>query len=534
VIGRVFWWGRSSFLSTEELTPRVGSILMSLARKELIRAERSSLSQEDAYRFAHILVRDAAYRGIPKATRAELHEEFADWMKHNTRDVAGEYEEIVGYHLEQAFRSLMELGPTTERMQDLGRRASLPLASAGRRAFARGDMPAAVNLLSRAEALCPDDDPTRFRLLSDLAFALLETGDFGRLQDVVSEAKDVAGTSTDTTQQARSLILGLWMRLFTDPEGWAPEAQREATWAISTFEADRDEQGQARAWSLLGLVNTLTCQFAAAGLAWETAAGHAHLAGEEREELEYWSWVPLAMWGGPTPVEEAIERSRSVLDRRRAIARPRPRPCSRWASWRRCAGDSTKPRAHRLVEIDTRGDRASHLDGGTAHADGRVGRDPRRPPRRRGADPSGGRRDPPEIGELAWMSTVAAILAEALWAQGRDEEAETFILVSEEGAGSEDVYSQGMLGSVRAKVMARRGEAVQPNGWVVPRGHRRTHRLPLPSGLHAHESRRGPAARRRGRTGRGRDRRGLAVCEQKGFLVGVERIRKLQGATGSR
>jgi len=536
VIGRVFWWGAVSFLSTEELTPRVGSILMSLARKELIRAERSSLSQEDAYRFAHILVRDAAYRGIPKATRAELHEEFADWMKHNTRDVAGEYEEIVGYHLEQAFRSLMELGPTTERMQDLGRRASLPLASAGRRAFARGDMPAAVNLLSRAEALCPDDDPTRFRLLSDLAFALLETGDFGRLQDVVSEAKDVAGTSTDTTQQARSLILGLWMRLFTDPEGWAPEAQREATWAISTFEADRDEQGQARAWSLLGLVNTLTCQFAAAGLAWETAAGHAHLAGEEREELEYWSWVPLAMWGGPTPVEEAIERSRSVLDR---------------AAGDRKAASTALFTMGKLEAMRGRFDEARELIASSRSTLEEIAL----PIWMAGPltqmagwveiladDPAGaeqilraGVETLREIGELAWMSTVAAILAEALWAQGRDEEAESFILVSEEGAGSEDVYSQGMLGSVRAKVMARRGEAVQaerlgraavaiaePTDFLFLRAFTLTSLAEVL--LLGGEAERAEEV----------IREALAVCEQKGFLVGVERIRKLQGATGSR
>ena len=244
VIGRVFWWGAVSYLSAEELSPRVGSILMSLSRKELIHAELSNMRQEDAYRFGHILVRDAAYRGIPKATRADLHERFADWLQTNTRDVAGEYEEIVGYHLEQAFRSRTELGLPTERIDALGARASVPLASAGRRAFARGDMPAAVNLLSRAESLCPKVDPTRFQLLQDLAFALLETGDFGRLQHVVAEASEVAEASTDPTQQAQALILGLWIRLFTNPEGWAPEAQREATWAISTFEADRDERGR--------------------------------------------------------------------------------------------------------------------------------------------------------------------------------------------------------------------------------------------------------------------------------------------------
>jgi ATP/maltotriose-dependent transcriptional regulator MalT len=140
-----------------------------------------------------------------------------------------------------------------------------------------------------------------------------------------------------------------------------------------------------------------------------------------------------------------------------------------------------------------------------------------------------------EIGELAWMSTVAAILAEALWAQGRDEEAESFTLVSEEGAGAEDVYSQGMLGSVRAKVMARRGEAVEaerlgrvavtiaePTDFLFLRAFTLTSLAEvLLLG--------GEAERAEDVIGEA-----LAVCEQKGFLVGVERIRKLQGATGSR
>jgi ATP/maltotriose-dependent transcriptional regulator MalT len=133
------------------------------------------------------------------------------------------------------------------------------------------------------------------------------------------------------------------------------------------------------------------------------------------------------------------------------------------------------------------------------------------------------------------MSTVAAILAEALWAQGRDEEAESFILVSEEGAGAEDVYSQGMLGSVRAKVMARRGEAVEaerlgraavaiaePTDFLFLRAFTLTSLAEvLLLG--------GEAERAEDVIGEA-----LAVCEQKGFLVGVERIRKLQGATGSR
>ena len=54
---------------------------MSLLRKELIRAERPALPGEDAFRFRHALIRDAAYEGLPKGTRSELHERHAAWLE---------------------------------------------------------------------------------------------------------------------------------------------------------------------------------------------------------------------------------------------------------------------------------------------------------------------------------------------------------------------------------------------------------------------------------------------------------------------
>jgi predicted ATPase len=159
IVGRQFSSGAIAELSTAEVRTGMGGALRSLTQKELIRPDRVDLSAEDAFQFTHILVRDAAYRGMPKAVRADLHERFAGWILVHSRDLAGEYEEITGYHLEQAHRIWSELGPANPQLEDLGRRAAMPLASAGQRAFARGDMPAAVNLLSRAAALLPVGDP---------------------------------------------------------------------------------------------------------------------------------------------------------------------------------------------------------------------------------------------------------------------------------------------------------------------------------------------------------------------------------------
>ena len=85
------------------LVAAVPGALASLTRKDLIRPERSSLG-EQTYHFRHLLIRDAAYESIPKETRAELHEGFGRWLDRTAGGRALEHDEVVGYHLEQAYR----------------------------------------------------------------------------------------------------------------------------------------------------------------------------------------------------------------------------------------------------------------------------------------------------------------------------------------------------------------------------------------------------------------------------------------------
>ena len=83
--------------------------LVSLVRKELVRPDRPQFPEEDAYRFRHLLIRDAAYDGLPKAVRADLHGRFAAWLEQHGSELV-ELDEILGYHIEQAARYLHELG----------------------------------------------------------------------------------------------------------------------------------------------------------------------------------------------------------------------------------------------------------------------------------------------------------------------------------------------------------------------------------------------------------------------------------------
>jgi tetratricopeptide (TPR) repeat protein len=55
------------------------------------------------------------------------------------------------------------------------------------------------------------------------------------------------------------------------------------------------------------------------------------------------------------------------------------------------------------------------------------------------------------------LSTTAALLAQALLAQGRDEEAERFAELSEELAAPDDLITQVLWRGVRARALAGRG-----------------------------------------------------------------------------
>jgi class 3 adenylate cyclase len=186
VVGQEFGRGALQALATIE-ADEVDAHLDELLRKELLRPGGERFAGEEGLRFAHPLLRDVAYQGLLKAARADLHERFAAWVESKTGDLASEYDDILGLHLEQAYRYREILGPIDERATAVGERAARLLGSAGRRALARGDMPAAVSLLERAISLSRDDDPDRPELSLRLGIALAETGELARADALLSE-----------------------------------------------------------------------------------------------------------------------------------------------------------------------------------------------------------------------------------------------------------------------------------------------------------------------------------------------------------
>ena len=177
VEGKDFHHGAVLALSPESERAHLDELLRGLLQQELIQPGRAGFADERAFSFRHQLLRDVAYESISKASRAVLHERFAGWLEEKAAERAEAFEEISGYHLQQAHRYKAALGPLDTHGRELATRAATRLASAGSRAHARGDMWGARKLLWRALNLLPPDSVARPELERKLDDALFETGE---------------------------------------------------------------------------------------------------------------------------------------------------------------------------------------------------------------------------------------------------------------------------------------------------------------------------------------------------------------------
>jgi tetratricopeptide (TPR) repeat protein len=148
VIGRGFWAGAIEHLSGGE---SVDEALEDLQLRDLVvHQPRSSLSNETAYRFKHVLIRDVAYASLTKSARAAHHARFAEWLGARAGD---ELLEIRAHHLDHAASLLADLDGAPP--ADLAREAAATLQEAGRRSLAREANQAARNAFLRALELEP-------------------------------------------------------------------------------------------------------------------------------------------------------------------------------------------------------------------------------------------------------------------------------------------------------------------------------------------------------------------------------------------
>ena len=453
VEGQVFHEG--SVVRLAPPPPGASSTLAALVRKELIRPEAPVFSGERAFRFRHLLIRDAAYDAIPKEARAALHEGHVGWLEQKTGERFVEFDEIVGYHLEQAVRYRVELGQLDERGGALGQRAAERLGNAGRRAFLRGDGSAGANLMSRAVALLSPLDPRRVELVPNVR-AVQGLTDLSWADRVLTEAVEAAATTGDRRHAAHALVQRGLLRLFTDPEVTPQELFDVSQPAIEVFEELGDELGLARAWRLVAQTHYLARRLASSADASERALAHARRSGDRFEEDEVIEWLLIALLFGPCPVVEAIPRCRKLL--REAAGRPALEAMAMVSlAWLEAA----QAHADDAAELLTEGRRAMDeygqiipffqfqtastlmLIGDSASAELELQRsyEPLR-----------------TLGRISHFGAHAASLAQIRYRQGRYEEAEEFVEEADRASRANDVWDRIHSRAERAKLIAQHGD----------------------------------------------------------------------------
>ncbi len=272
--------------------------LVGLVRKELVRPARAQLSGDEAYRFRHLLIRDAAYDALPKSVRAELHQRFARWLEKHGADLV-ELDEIVGYHLEQAAKCKQELGQADPTVAE---QAGDRLAVAGKRALWRGDSRAGEGLLERALRLLRP-----FRLDVDLELALADLQPTMWERVAVAEAViERARLANDRCGEAVAMVVAARNRLQLGTNESVDGLETLALEALPLLEEAGDHAGLVEVWYALGYcVANHRGRWDDWARAAEQSIFHARLIG--RPGLLS---LPYALVFGPRPADEAL----STLD----------------------------------------------------------------------------------------------------------------------------------------------------------------------------------------------------------------------------
>jgi class 3 adenylate cyclase/tetratricopeptide (TPR) repeat protein len=447
VEGEIFHRGAVQALTADEapVTPR----LAALVRKQLIRPDRPQIRGDDGFRFRHLLLRDAAYDALPKATRADLHHRYATWLERHGTDLV-ELDEVVGYHLEQTHGYRLELGLPDD--AELAATARRHLTNAGQRAGRRQDYDVAVSLFERAAALVP---LSVFDLLleAELGDVLLWTQ---RADDAVRRAETLAergAAAGDRVVELCGLVrVGTFHLFGLESEETAAKLAALIEEALPVFEAASDPMALYIGYSALGEAEAARGQTDAALEAFERSFAHARRAGYEPSSiLAARSWCRFA---GTTSVSELL----AWLDEIEPAAGPDQfvRAYRAWSLARIGRFDES-----RAILVEARAAQAERGGGallanltafesvsvellaGDAAAAAEFGAE--------------GCRLHEELGESGFLAGAAGVHAQALYALDRLDEATGWVdRAWDLDAG--DRWSQMTLRQVRAKVLARNGE----------------------------------------------------------------------------
>ena len=267
-------------------TPAVPARLQALVRRELLRPARSRLAGDQGFQFRHLLLRDATYDSIPKQAQAELHELFAVWGERRAGPRLREIEEIVGYHLERAWRYRVELGVVDQRPAP--GRGRGPASGRGRPPGPWPRRPASgVQAAGAGRRPAPRGRPGRPGAAGRAGRRARGHRRVPRAEAILDQVAAAAAGQGDERLAAHARVGRLRMEVGVASDLDAAALQRETSRAIATFAEFEDQRGLAKAWGLLAALGFLRCRIAEAEAAAGQAITHARLARDDPSE----SWA---------------------------------------------------------------------------------------------------------------------------------------------------------------------------------------------------------------------------------------------------
>lgn len=462
VVGETFWDGAIAAMDND-LTD-VETELASLVTKNLIVVERSSSFPDlRSFRFSHGLIREAAYRSISKRRRATLEERIAGWLSDRTTGLAGANEQIIGTHLELAYRCREDLGPIDSETEEIGRRAGRLLGQAGRRNYDRGAMGSSRDLLERAVSLLSERDRMRPRLLWRLAAAVFRSAGPKAARQLAEEAAAAAKLNGDRITELialqASMTAGMAFSPPSDDEVASIGSSIELM--ITELEGSKDAEAIMYAYTRVASQDQFLMKWDASFVAIEAMR-------EARPVISstvfYCYLLANALRFGPAPVDQAVDRLNALIECGEPVAPGLVASAT-------AVGEGLSPleamrgnfdRARELFstsvemkrELDARIDEYSLLGytGGPIEiAAGNL----------RAAEEflEKSERELASFGETTLRSGILADLAQAQFDLGRPDDAERSAEEARRLTGSGDPMSQIRWRRIGARLLARRGDS---------------------------------------------------------------------------
>jgi class 3 adenylate cyclase/tetratricopeptide (TPR) repeat protein len=457
VIGLSFPFDAVSELVTEEVRERLPTDLESLSGKQLVR----KLPEDDViYRFGHQIIRDTAYASLLKRTRATLHEQFVTWAERVNRERGREleFEEILGFHLEQAYQYRTSLGVVDEAARGVGEAAAVKLSSSGRRALARGDIPAGTSLLRRSTAVLPESSVFRIELLVDLADGLLQQGAFDECRTVLDEAARITADLGDERLQARVRLLEASHAMFIGGAGVARSSLDAVEATAPILDQAGDDAGLARAARLEMYAHVMLGQFEEGTGSAARIVEHARKSGEERLVTRSIGPMTYILVHGPTPVAVALKQCRDMLESIKGDRKTEAVVHGALAQLLAMSLEFDEARGHYRRGQEILGELGAGIDAHSTSIDsgqvellaGDAGAAVRELQRDYDALEA--------LGETWLRSTVAAMLGTAKWELGDLDEAERYAAIAKDIADEDDILSQVLWRATAARVQAVMGD----------------------------------------------------------------------------